>query len=332
MPTASTKAAAPTAADPPSADRGRDAERPGEIPAAGWRDIAMRVRRRIVDDRLSLVAAGVAFWAVLATFPALLALLSLFGIAFDPAQVPARLAPLRADLSPDALQLLTALLQGLADPRTHRLGLSLGGGLLFALWGASLAIRMLMEALNVAYGEDEKRSFAVRISLALLITAGAMGVAAILAGGVVVTPAALRIVDVSGLPRGLLVYARWPVVTLLFWLSLLVMYRYGPSRAHARWSWVSWGAFIATALWLCGSMLLSWYVSGFGAYDKAYGSVGLVVIVLVWYLLSAFAVLVGAEVNAELERQTRADTTVGAERPLGRRGASAADTVGDAAR
>src|SRR5215212_4034487 len=145
MRTESTKAAAPTAADPPSADRGRDAERPGEIPAAGWRDIAMRVRRRIVDDRLSLVAAGVAFWAVLATFPALLALLSLFGIAFDPAQIPARVAPLRGDLSPDALQLLTALLQGLADPRTHRLGLSLGGGLLFALWGASLAIRMLME-------------------------------------------------------------------------------------------------------------------------------------------------------------------------------------------
>ena len=313
-------------------ERGRDAERPSEIPVRGWRDIAGRVRHRIGKDRLSLVAAGVAFYAVLATFPALMALLALYGMAFDPAGIPGRLATLKGDLSPEALHLLVALLQGLADDRTHRLGLSLGGGVLLALWGASLGIRTLMQALNVAYDEEEKRSFAIRTGLALLITAGAMTVAAILVGAVVVAPAAMQIVEFGGLSRQAMVYARWPLVVVLFWASLLVMYRYGPSRRHARWSWVSWGAFLATALWLVGSLLLSMYVNGFGRYDKAYGAVGLVLIVLVWYLLSAFAVLIGAELNAELERQTRVDTTVGSNKPIGQRGASAADTVGEAGR
>jgi len=313
-------------------ERGRDAERPSEIPVRGWRDIAGRVRHRIGKDRLSLVAAGVAFYAVLATFPALMALLALYGMAFDPAGIPGRLATLKGDLSPEALHLLVALLQGLADDRTHRLGLSLGGGVLLALWGASLGIRTLMQALNVAYDEEEKRSFAIRTGLALLITAGAMTVAAILVGAVVVAPAAMQIVEFGGLSRQAMVYARWPLVVVLFWASLLVMYRYGPSRRHARWSWVSWGAFLATALWLVGSLLLSMYVNGFGRYDKAYGAVGLVLIVLVWYLLSAFAVLIGAELNAELERQTRVDTTVGSDKPIGQRGASAADTVGEAGR
>ena len=319
--------------DPAAADgHGRDAERPGQIPASGWRDIAQRVRRRVAEDRLSLVAAGVAFYAVLATFPALMALLALYGLSFDPAGIPGRLASLKGNLSPQALQLLIALLQGLADARTHRLGLSLSGGVVLALWGASLAIRTLMEALNVAYDEEEKRSFPVRIGLALLITVGALSVAAILVSAVVVTPAALRLGNFDGPMRQALVFARWPIAALLFWASLLVMYRYGPSRTHARWSWISWGAFLATALWLCGSVLLSWYVSGFGRYDKAYGSVGLIVSVLVWYLLTAFAVLIGAEVNAEVERQTRADTTVGSAKPIGQRGASAADTVGDGRR
>ena len=313
-------------------ERGRDAERPSEIPVRGWRDIAGRVRHRIGKDRLSLVAAGVAFYAVLATFPALMALLALYGMAFDPAGIPGRLATLKGDLSPEALHLLVALLQGLADDRTHRLGLSLGGGVLLALWGASLGIRTLMQALNVAYDEEEKRSFAIRTGLALLITAGAMTVAAILVGAVVVAPAAMQIVEFGGLSRQAMVYARWPLVVVLFWASLLVMYRYGPSRRHARWSWVSWGAFLATALWLVGSLLLSMYVNGFGRYDKAYGAVGLVLIVLVWYLLSAFAVLIGAELNAELERQTRVDTTVGSDKPIGQRGASAADTVGESGR
>jgi membrane protein len=124
-------------------------------------------------------------------------------------------------------------------------------------------------------------------------------------------------------------YARWPAVGLMFWLSLFLFYRYGPSRARAKWSWVSWGALLATALWLCGTGVLAWYVPGSRSFHQAYGAVGVVVLVLAWFLLSAFSVLLGAEVNGELERQTRKDTTAGAEKPAGARGAVVADTLGD---
>jgi membrane protein len=126
-------------------------------------------------------------------------------------------------------------------------------------------------------------------------------------------------------------YARWPVVGVLFWLSLLLFYRYGPSRARPQWSWVGWGSLIATALWLSGTGVLAWYVGGSRSVHDAYGSVGIVVLVLAWFLLSAFSVLVGAEVNAELERQTRKDTTVGSAQPAGERGAIVADTLGEPA-
>ena len=309
-------------------ERGRDAERPSDIPAPGWLDILRRVRHRIVDDRLSIVAAGVAFYAVLAAFPALMALLAIGGLAFDPHRIPERLSAWNATLSPEALQLAIGVLQGLADARTHRLGLSLGGSALLALWGSSLGIRMLMSALNVTYGEKETRRYVVRMSLALLLTVGALCVATVLIAAVVASPAMIRVIGLEGVPRRVFDIVRWPVIALMFWGSLLVMYRYGPSRSHPRWEWVGWGAFAATALWLCGSVLLSWYVNGFGRYNTPYGAVGLVVIVLVWFLLSAYSVLIGAEINAEQEKQTRMDTTDGADRPIGSRGASAADTVG----
>jgi membrane protein len=311
-------------------ERGRDAERPSEIPAPGWLEILGRVRRRIVDDRLPIVAAGVAFYAVLAAFPALLALLAIGGLAFDPQRIPERLSRWNATLSPEALRLAIGVLQGLADARTHRLGLSLGGSVLLAVWGASLGIRMLMSALNVTYGEKETRRWLVRIGLALLLTVGALCAATVLVAVVVAAPALIRVLGLEGLPLHVFDLARWPVVALIFWASLLVMYRYGPSRAQPRWSWVGYGAFAATALWLCGSALLSWYVDGFGRYDKPYGAVGLVVILLVWFLLSAYAVLIGAEINAEQEKQTSVDTTVEADRPVGEGGARAAGGVGEA--
>ena len=314
----------------PRDERGRDAERPSEIPAPGWLEIFGRVRHRIVDDRLPIVAAGVAFYAVLAAFPALLALLAIGGLAFDPQRIPERLSRWNAALSPEALQLAIGVLQGLADARTHRLGLSLGGSVLLAVWGASLGVRMLMSALNVTYGEKETRRYLVRIGLALLLTVGALCAATVLIAVVVAAPALVRVLGLEGMPRHVFDIVRWPVVALIFWVSLLVMYRYGPSRARPRGSWVGAGAFAATALWLCGSALLSWYVNGFGRYNKPYGAVGLVVILLVWFLLSAYAVLIGAEINAEQEKQTRVDTTADPDRQSAEHRARRADGVGKA--
>lgn len=314
--------------DSTHADRGRDAERPGDIPASGWRDILIRVKRRCAEDRLSIVAAGVAFYALITAFPAVTVLLSVYGLVAHPNDIPRALSPLGDDLSPLGLNLLEAALRSIAASGGHRLGVGIGFGALLTVWGASLGIRKLMEALNLAYGEKEARRFVWRMGLALLLTAGALLVAVVLVAAVVLVPAVAATWSLDPTARQVLLYARWPLSAAMFWGSLVVMYRYGPSRAHPRWSWVGLGAFVATALWLCGSALLSGYVSHFDDFGKAYGSVGLVMILLFWCLLSAFAVLLGAEINAELERQTGADTTVGAAKPIGQRGAAVADSVG----
>ena len=157
---------------------------------------------------------------MLAAFPALLAI---GGLAFDPHRIPERPSTWTEALSPEALQLTIGVLQGLADARTHRLGLSPGGSLLLAVWGASLGIRVLMAALNVTYGEKEKRRYVVRMGLALLLTVGALCVATVLIVAVVVSPALIRLIGLDGLPRQVFDIARWPVVALMFWASLLVM-------------------------------------------------------------------------------------------------------------
>jgi len=293
--------------------------------------VLVRVKQHAADGDLPITAAGVAFYALIATFPGLLALLSLYGIAFDRAEQSSQLAFLQGQLQPDAMYLLVALLRGLGDADRSRLGLGAAGGALFTLWGASLGVRALIRALNVAYGEKEKRSLLARHGVALLLTGGAIAVAFCIGVALMGLPVLGQGWGLSAVSQRLVFYGRWPVVAVMFWLSLLVFYRYGPSRTAARWSWVSWGALIATALWLAGSGVLAWYVAGSPRSYEAYGSVALIVLVLAWFLLSALSVILGAEINAELERQTRKDTTVGIEKPRGERGASAADDLGASA-
>jgi membrane protein len=314
---------------PAVGDRGRDAARPGDIPPSGWKDVLARVGRRVSDDNLSITAAGVAFFALIATFPGLLALSGIYGLFFDVEESAEQLRFLAGQLQPNAMHLLVALLRGLAGSDRSHLGFGIAGGALVTLWGASLGVRALIRALNLAYGEREKRSVLMRTLLALLLTLGAISMAFCIGLAVMSLPVLTHWLQPSVAVQRLVLYARWPVVGALFWMSLLVFYRYGPSRARARWSWVSWGAMIATALWLSGSAVLAWYVAGTRSYQHAYGPVGTVVLVLGWFLLSAFSVLLGAEVNGELERQTRRDTTVGAEKPSGARGANVADSLGD---
>lgn len=314
--------------------RGRDATDPGEIPVAGWKDVLLRVRRRVAQDNLSIIAAGVALYAVIATFPGLIALTGVYGVIFDPSdsrEVSEQLDFLRAQLQPEATYLLVTLLRGLAESDRSRLGFGIAGGAAVTLWGASLALRALIRALNVAYGETEKRSFVERNGVALLLTLGAIAVASCIGLTLMSVPVLTHWFLLDPLVLRFVYYARWPVVGVTFWLSLLVFYRFGPSRTHARWSWVSWGAFFATGLWLSASGILGWYVAGSRSYHQAYGSIGVVVLVLAWFLVSSFCVLLGAEINAELERQTRRDTTVGSEKPFGARGAIAADTLGRSA-
>ena len=307
---------------------GREADRPRDIPKRGWWEIAKRVKEQIKRDRLSIIAAGVAFYGLLAVFPGLVALVALYGLFTDPAQVESHAQSLSAILPPQAAEVLMTQLHDIASTDQTALGIGAIGGLLLALWSASSAVRTLMEALNVAYKEEEQRGMIAFYGTALLLTFGAVLAIIVAMGLVVVMPALLKLIGLNWLVETLVSLVRWPVLALLAIVGFAVVYRYAPSRAKPRWRWVSWGAAVAVALWLIGSALFSLYVTRFGNYNETYGAAGAIVILLMWFLLSSYAILIGAEINAEMERQTKKDTTSGADRPIGARGAYAADTVG----
>jgi membrane protein len=308
--------------------RGREASTPREIPTRGWLDIARRVKDKIKRDRLSIIAAGVAFYGLLAIFPGLVAVVAMYGLFADPAQIEQQVASLSAILPPQAAEIVMNQLRDLASTNRAALGFGAIGGLLVALWSASSAVRTLMDALNIAYDEEERRGIIRFYGTALLLTFGGV-IGVILAIALVVgLPAFLNLIGLDSLVHTVVSLARWPILALFAILAFAVIYRFGPSRSKPRWRWVSWGATVAVVLWILGSALFSLYVTRFGNYNETYGAAGAAVILLMWFLLSSYAVLIGAEINAEIERQTRRDTTAGRERPMGARGAYAADTVG----
>ncbi len=308
---------------------GREAERPSEIPPRGWFAILKRVKAEVKDDNVPLLAAGVAFYAMLAIFPAIIALVTVYGMVADPAQVESQVGEFAKSLPSGADQLLTGQLKSVTSAGRQSLSIGLAVSLLAVLWTASGGVQGLVKGLNVVYDERESRGFVKLRGLSLLLTLGAIVVAVIALALITVFPA---VIDNLGLGRaGELAasIARWVVLALLVLAALAVVYRYAPDRANPRWRWVSWGAVVALVLWLLGSVGFSWYVDNFGKYNQTYGALAAVIILLLWLFLSAFAVLLGAEFDAEIERQTARDTTTGPERPLGERGAEAADTVGE---
>ena len=309
--------------------RGREAGTPKDIPARGWKDILWRVKDQIKEDRLSIIAAGVAFYGLLAVFPGLIALVAIYGLAFDPAQVEQQVGALRGVLPPQAAEVLLGQLHELTTTDSTALGFGAIAGILLALWSASAGMRTLMEALNVAYDEDEKRGMIAFYGTALLLTLGAIFGTVIAISLVVAMPVALTFLGLGDALKWLISIGGVVILVITVMSGLAITYRFGPSRKTPQWRWVSWGAVIATLLWILGSVLFSIYVTRFGNYNETYGSVGAIVILLMWFLLSSYAVLIGAEVNAEMERQTRRDTTSGGEKPMGGRGAYAADTVGE---
>ena len=277
---------------------------PHQISAAGWRDILMRVLANIGQDNVSLMAAGVAFYALLSLAPGFTALVALYGLVADPAAVEAHVAALRGVMPPEAQRLVTDQLTEIVRDRSSTLGLGFLVSLVIALWSANAGTSALISALNVAYGEREKRGLLRYYGGTLLLTLSSAicgGIALLL---IAVIPASLRWLPLGEAGRALIGILRWPVVLLLFAAVLALLYRYAPSRDEPHWSWVSWGAAAAALLWIAGSVLFSVYVGRFATYNKTYGSLGAVVVLLMWLWLSAYAVLLGAELNAEMERQT----------------------------
>jgi membrane protein len=309
--------------------RGRDASRPSEIPGKGWWDILRRCWREIAEDNISLVSAGVAFYALLAIFPALAALISIYGLVADPGQVQQQLHIIDPFLPAEAVGILDEQMRAIASQHQSALGFGAALGLLLTIWSATKGTKSMMTALNIVYGEQEERSFLVLNLTAISLTVGALLILLISLGAIVVLPTILGFIGMEQITEDMLALSRWPLLIIIVSLAIAVLYRYGPSRRNPRWRWVSWGATTATLLWIIGSALFSYYVSNFGSYNETYGSVGAIVILLMWFYVSAFVVLLGAELNAEMEHQTRKDSTVNGNQPMGSRGAYVADTLGE---
>jgi len=310
--------------------RGRRATGPHAIPARGWMDVGWRVFSQISEDRLLAVAAGAVFYMLLALFPAITALVSLYGLYSDPATISQQLSLLEGVMPAAGIDIVREQVTRIAETSTGSLSFGFLFGLALALWSANAGMKAIIDALNVVYDEREKRSFVKLTLVAFAFTLSALVFIIFALAAIVVLPLVLARIGVDTQVGTILSWVRWPALLLVVLVALSLLYRYGPSRAKARWRWLSVGAVFATVAWLLGSALFSWYLSNFANYDATYGSLGAAIGLMMWLWMSVIVILVGGEINAELEHQTAEDTTTRAHKPLGQRGATMADTVGEA--
>jgi membrane protein len=309
--------------------RGREANRPGQVPPRGWKDILWRSWTEISEQNLFLIAGGVTYAVLLALFPGLAALVSFYGWAFDVAQIEKQVAALSGVLPAQTQELLSQELHSLVQSSSGALGFTAIVGLLLALWSASRGMGGIITAINIAYEEKERRGFFKFNLIALGLTFGLVVGGVLAVALIAVLPAAVQLLAVGSATKWLLLLVQWPLLIVLVMLGLAVLYRFGPDRDKPQWRWVSPGAITATVLWIVASVGFTVYVANFNSYDKTYGSLGGVVILLTWLYLSALMVLLGAVINAQSEQQTRKDSTEGASRAMGQRDAHAADTLGE---
>lgn len=308
--------------------RGREAAKPSEIPARGWKDITKRIVAEIKDDNLPVVAAGVAFYAWVALIPALIALITIYGLVADAQTISDQITQITSAMSPDIASVISETVTSATQSSGLTVGLILS--LAAALWSASGGMDGLIKGINIAYDEPP-RSFPRRRALAILLTLGAIIFVILAVGLVAVVPGVLGNL---GLPEALRIGAQvlaYVLLAMLMMGALALLYRIAPHRDDPQLRWVSTGAIVATVLWLIGSVGFSFFVANFGSYNETYGALAGVIVLNLWLFLSSFVVLLGAEINSETEAQTRKDTTRGRPQPMGGRNAVKADELGASA-
>jgi len=309
-------------------DAGRSAETPAEIPKRGWRDIFLRVKEGVAKDNVSIIAAGTAFFVLVGLVPGLAALISIYGLIANPSDIQAQFEAVSGAMPAEVRTLLEGQMTRIASQHSAA-GIAAILSIVLALWGGAAAMKSVMNALNIIYHEEEKRGY-VRVTLtALGLTLAAILMGVVSIGILVALPSVLAHMGLGHSAKMVVSALRWPFLLIVALVGLSILYRYGPSREKPQWKWVSTGAIVATLLWLAGSALFAIYAGHFGNYNRTYGSLGAIVVLMLWLYLSGFAVLLGGEINAEAEHQTRKDTTSGPPEPMGRRGAYVADSVGE---
>jgi membrane protein len=308
--------------------RGRRATHPLQIPWAGWKDILWRTYAEMQSDRLLSIAGGVAFFVLLAIFPAITALVSAYGLFFNASTIVSNLSLLNDVVPANVLDMVTEQAKRIAANSGGALSVGFVVGILVSLWSAMSGVKAMVDALNVIYEQQEGRSFVRLNAVALLFTLAGFAAFLLAIAGVIVLPLILSPLGLGSETEMLTRLLRWPALLVMLLLGLALLYRYGPYRRPARWQWVTIGSVFASVTWIAASYLFSWYLASFANYNATYGSLGAVVGLMMWLWISTIVVLLGAELNAEIEHQTARDSTVGHEKPLGARGAVMADTVG----
>lgn len=308
---------------------GSSAHTPLHIPMKGWWAIIKRVYVMNDFHNLPLLAAGVAFFAFLAFVPLIAVTVLLYGLIGDPQAVSESLDLLSGFTPPEVLAILRAQLLQIVSTSKAAQGIGLAIALLLSTYGAMRAASAIMKALNIIYEEHESRNILITTGVAAAITLGMVGVALIGVSAISVFSYIRNFLSayLGGSTLTLIQILTWLVAGALVSFTFAIFYRFAPDRRAAKWRWLSLGSVISTFLWVAVTLGFGYYVSNVSDYNATYGSLAAVVIFLMWLFLSAYAVLIGAEINAETERQTFQDSTVGIDRPLGQRGAVMADAV-----
>jgi membrane protein len=311
-------------------ERGRQAVAPWKIPWQGWKDILIRTYEQINEDRVLPVAAGVVFYGLLALFPAITALVSSYALFATASTINEHLSMVSEVLPAGAFDIVREQVGRVVETGNLKLGTAFIASLLLAVWSANGGMKAILDALNVVYDEKEERGFFKLNAVSLAFTFGGLVAVLIAIGAVVALPIILSIVGLGSITDTIFRIGRWPLLIAMMLLGLAVFYRYGPSRRSPQWQWLSVGSIFATLTWLAGSALLSYYLTNYANYDATYGSLGAAIGLMMWMWMSTIVVLLGAELNSEIEHQTARDTTEGGDKPLGKRGARVADSVGEA--
>ena len=312
--------------------RGRTASTPAEIPVNGWWDILRRVFEKLGACNVSILSAGVAFYAMLSIFPALAAIVTIYALVSDPAVVQQHFSSLSSFIPSDVTSIISEQLASLASRNDEGLGVSLLFGVLAAVWSAHRAVDALVRAITVVYEEKETRGI-VKINLLTFgVTFGAVLFIVLILVLLVVIPTIMAYLPQYTILSKLAPFLRWALFIGVVVFAIGYLYRIAPPRVPARWRWLSVGAVLATMLWFGGSLAFSYYVQQFDTYNQTYGTLGAIIVLLMWFYLTTYSVILGAALNAEMEHQTRFDTTVGERLPMGERGAYVADHLGETPR
>jgi membrane protein len=266
--------------------------------------ILLRVYHGISENRILLVAAGVTFYSLLAIFPGIATLISIYGLFADPATVASHLDTIASVAPGGAVDVLREQMTRLASQGGTTLGVSFVVSLAMSLWTANSGVKAIFDALNIVYGEEEKRSFLKLNAVTLLVTLGIVVFVLLTLAAVVALPVALTYIPLPAVTALVLRIGRWPTLFALVTVALAVLYKFGPSRTEPQWRWITWGSVSAAVVWLAASALFSWYVASFGSYNKTYGSLGAIIGFMTWIWISIIVVLVGAKLNAEMEHRT----------------------------